>query len=55
MKFSSRQAVKVVAMGADFSTPFTANIELKLGGNEDVVTIREVSRRSVPNSDAASR
>ena len=55
LKFSSKQAVKVVAMGAELSTPFTANIELNFGGNEDVVTIREVSRRSVPNSGAGSR
>ena len=55
LKLSSKQAVKVVAMGAEFSTPFTANIELNFGGNEDVVTIREVSRRSVPNSGVGSR
>ena len=42
-------------MGADFSTPLTANIKLKLGGNEDVVMIREVSRRSVQNNDASAR
>merc|ERR1711888_512089 len=55
LKLSSKQAVKVVAMGAEFSTTFTANIELNFGGNEDVITIREVSRRSVPNSSVGSR
>ena len=31
LKLSSRQSVKVIAMGADQSTPLTATIELKLG------------------------
>ena len=30
-------------MGADHSTPLTATIELKLGAEEDIVTIREVN------------
>ena len=30
-------------MGADNSTPLTATIELKLGQEEDIVTIREVN------------
>ena len=47
MKLSSRQAVKVIAMGADHCTPLTATIELKLGAEEDVVTIREVNRGNV--------
>ena len=55
LKLSSKQAVKVVVMGAEFSTPFTANIELNFGGNEDVVTVREVSRRSIPNSSVGNR
>ena len=55
LKLSSKQAVKVVVMGAEFSTPFTANIELNFGGNEDVVTVCEVSRRSVPNSGIGRR
>ena len=41
-------------MGAEFSTPFTANIELSFGGN-DVVTVREVSRRNVQNRGMANR
>ena len=30
-------------MGSDQSTPITATIELKLGAEEDTVTIREVN------------
>ena len=36
---------------SNFSTPFTANIELSFGGNDDVVTVREV-RRNVHNGMA---
>ena len=38
-------------MGADHSTPLTATIELKLGADEDVVTIREVNRGNVPREN----
>ena len=36
---------------SNFSTPFTANIELSFGGHDDVVTVREV-RRNVHNGTA---
>ena len=55
LKPSTTQAIKRITMGAEFSTPFTANIELNFGGNDDVVTVREVSRRSVQNSSVANR
>ena len=55
LKLSPKQAIKVVTMGAEFSTPFTANIELNFGGNDDVVTVREISRRSIPNSSVRNR
>ena len=53
-KPSTRQAIKCITMGSEFSnfsTPFTANIELSFGGNDDVVTVREV-RRNVHNGMA---
>ena len=55
LKPSTTQAIKRITMGAEFSTPFTANIELNFGGNDDVVTVREVSRRSVQNRGMANR
>ena len=45
LKLSKTQAIKCITMGTEFSnfsTPFTANIELSFGGNDDVVTVREV-------------
>merc|ERR1711888_287170 len=55
LKPSTTQSIKRITMGAEFSTLFTANIELNFGGNDDVVTIREVSRRSVQNSSVGNR
>ena len=42
-RISSRETVKAIRMGSDQSTPVTATIELKLGAEEDSVTICEVN------------
>ena len=46
-RISSRETVKTIRMGSDQSTPITATIELKLGVEEDTVTIREVNTNGV--------
>ena len=38
-------------MDADHSTPLTVTIELKLGAEEDVVTICEVNQGNVPREN----